>query len=301
CGGPPVNQPPAFTAALADQIVAPEVAFAFTYEATDPDVDDVLAFALVEGPAGATLDPVTGEFAWTPSAAQDGQAFTVSVSVTDGEATVQTSAVLTVASSPGGTLAPGDVALVGFNFDDPDELTFVALVDLPAGTAITFTDNGWFGAGGFRTGEGTFTYTAPANVPAGTVVTLTAPLGGIAFAAAGDQILVYQGPAEAPSFVYALNSEGTSWPADATDTNTSALPAGLVDGATAVALAEVDNAVYAGPTSGTRETLLAAISDPANWSGSDAVRQAMPAGPFNLGSGPVNAPPAFTSTMPDTL
>ena len=300
CSGGPGNTPPQFTSVLTDQTVAPGEAFGFTYTASDADPGDVLTFSLVDGPAGATLDPATGAFAWTPDAGQDGQAFTVSVSVSDGEAAATTSAVLTVASPSGHALAPGDLAVVGFNFDDPDELAFVALADVPAGTEITFTDNGWLAAGAFRTGEGTFTYTFPANLGAGTVVSLTG-LGNIAFAAAGDQILIYQGTPDSPTFVYALNSEGSTWQADATNTNTSALPAGLTDGQTAVAIPEVDNAVYVGPTTGTRAALLAAISNPANWSGNDGARLTMPAGPFTLGSGPANTPPAFTATLPDTL
>ena len=207
-------------------------------------------------------------------------------------------------------LSPGDIAIVGFNFDDPDELAFVALVDIPPGTSINFTDNGWFAAGGFRANEGTFTWTAPATVAAGTVV--NPAVSGVAFSSAGDQVLAYQGDASSPTFLHAVNSEGTGWQADATNANTSALPAGLVDGLTAVALAEVDNATYTGATSGTREELLALINNPANWTGNDAARLTMPAGPFTVGGASPDDPdlsvagsldfgtiePSTTSTLP---
>lgn len=39
------------------------------------------------------------------------------------------------------TLSPGDIAIIGMNADNPDEFAFVALVDLPAGTQITFVDH----------------------------------------------------------------------------------------------------------------------------------------------------------------
>ncbi|RME41816.1 MAG: hypothetical protein D6796_15335, partial [Caldilineae bacterium] len=49
-------------------------------------------------------------------------------------------------------LSAGDIAIIGFNFDNPDEFAFVLLADVQAGTAITFTDNGWRSDNTFRTG-----------------------------------------------------------------------------------------------------------------------------------------------------
>ncbi|WP_412061211.1 lamin tail domain-containing protein [Rubrivirga sp. IMCC45206] len=102
CGAGPGNTPPAFTASLADQTIPAGAAFAFDYDATDAD-GDALTFALADGPVGATLDPVTGEFAWTPADANQGQAVAVTVTVTDGTATTTTSATLTVASDGPGS------------------------------------------------------------------------------------------------------------------------------------------------------------------------------------------------------
>ncbi|MDJ0598376.1 MAG: hypothetical protein QNJ37_06005 [Crocosphaera sp.] len=87
---------------------------------------------------------------------------------------------------------------------------------------------------------------------------------------------------------YALNSEGNPgvWQSDSTSSNTSALPTGLVNGETAVALDEIDNAIYTGTTSGTKEELLAAISDKSNWSGNNSTRQTIPTNAFSVtGSG----------------
>ena len=97
-GGGGGNAAPQFTAELTDQIVPADVPFTFTYEASDSDLEDVLTFSLDEGPATATLDPVSGDFEWTPAASDAGQAFTVTVSVSDGDASDVTGAVLTVAS-----------------------------------------------------------------------------------------------------------------------------------------------------------------------------------------------------------
>ncbi|MDJ0662853.1 MAG: lamin tail domain-containing protein [Crocosphaera sp.] len=185
----------------------------------------------------------------------------------------------------GTVLLPGDIAIIGFNFDNPDEFAFVTLVDIVAGTEISFTDNGWQANGTFRDTEGTFTWTAGTDIAAGTVINPT--VSSVAFSASGDQIIAYQGDSNNPTFIYALNSEGNPgvWQSDATSSNTSALPTGLVNGETAVALDEIDNAVYTGITSGTKEELLAAISDQSNWSGDNSNRQTMPTNSFTVSGG----------------
>lgn len=172
-------------------------------------------------------------------------------------------------------LKPGDIAIILYNADGEDNIVFVALVDIGEGTEIKFTDNGWKSTGEFRTGEGVNTWTAPAGgITAGTTVNFVTS-GSLNFYAEGDQILAYQGLDSSPSFVYALNNEGAHiWQSDATSTSTSALPTGLTNGSTAVALNEIDNAVYdCSISSGTKAELLAAISNYENWSGSDSERQ----------------------------
>jgi endonuclease I len=177
-------------------------------------------------------------------------------------------------------LTAGDIALIGYTSDDPDALAFVTLAPIAAGETIRFTDSGWFASGGFRSTEGGIEYTAPVALPAGTVVEATAPfnsgswsvnnegVGGSGFllSTAGDQILVFQGVAAAPQFIYALHADSSGWD-DAVSSNTSALPTGLIDGVTAVDIGtpERDNGYYAGPTAGTPEQLRAEIGDPGNW------------------------------------
>ncbi|WP_319546352.1 endonuclease/exonuclease/phosphatase family protein [Ruegeria conchae] len=160
-------------------------------------------------------------------------------------------------------LAAGDIAFTGFNSDNPDEFTFVALTDIEAGTEIRFTDNGWLAAGGFRSTEGVFIWTAPANIAAGTVI--NPAFSGPSFSASGDQIHAYQGTETAPSFVASVHFTGTGYEADATSSNTSALPAGLTVGTSAVAIPETDNGVYNGPLTGNKAELQAAINNAANW------------------------------------
>ncbi len=171
------------------------------------------------------------------------------------------------------TLDAGDIAILGFNFDNPDEFAFVLLVNITSGTEIRFTDNGWLASGGFRTGEGEDVWTASADMSAGTVVTMSA--SSMSFSTTGDQIIAFQGSLSSPTLIYALNSKGNGWQSDATDSHTSALPTGLTDGYTAVAVDEVDNAKYdtSYGTSGTQDELLGLIGSKGNWGGSNTVRQ----------------------------
>jgi uncharacterized delta-60 repeat protein len=58
--------------------------FAFTGTATDPDPGQQLTFSLLGAPAGASIDPDTGDFTWTPTEAQGPDTFVFKVRVTDG-------------------------------------------------------------------------------------------------------------------------------------------------------------------------------------------------------------------------
>ena len=66
-------------------------------------------------------------------------------------------------------LDAGDVAIISFASDNPDAVSFVVLQEVPASTAIRFTDSGWFASGGFRANEGGIQYTAPSTLTPGTV------------------------------------------------------------------------------------------------------------------------------------
>lgn len=180
-------------------------------------------------------------------------------------------------------LSPGDIAFVEYNADGTDNFKFVTLVDISASTVISFTDNGWLASGSFRATEGIISWTAPAGgVTAGTVINIdTTPsasvgsvseTGALNFSGSGDQIIAYQGSS---TMIAALNNEGAAtWQADATNSNTSALPQGLTNGTNAVAINEIDNVAYSGTTSGDKATLLAALNNPANWTnGSNSTRQ----------------------------
>ncbi len=164
-------------------------------------------------------------------------------------------------------LTPGDIAITGFNMDGTttENFSFVFLTDVQAGTVIHFTDNGWKANGTWRANEGVETWTANRNYTAGEEVVLLS--GAMNFSASGDQIIVYQ---NADDMVTGVNNQGAHvWQADATNSNTSAIPQNLTNGVNCVALAEKDNYIYdrTKGTTGTKADLLALLCDWENWIG----------------------------------
>ncbi|HMO03676.1 MAG TPA: choice-of-anchor D domain-containing protein [Kiritimatiellia bacterium] len=208
-------------------------------------------------------------------------------------------------------LVAGDIAIFAMNTltrgsgptaTNMDAFAFVTLVDIPAGTRIRFTDNGWRSStASFRNNEGTLVWRATNCVAAGTVVRWVATntpvfnvgvlhqsLGSFSPNIQGEQILAYQGTDTNPQFIYALNDRLTGvWDVDAVDSHSSALPPGLVDGFTAVAVGEFDNVIINTNVlaiGGSREDILFYIGNQENWIGDDFAA-------FNLS--------AFNFTFPD--
>ncbi|MEM6259906.1 MAG: hypothetical protein AAGI37_16660 [Planctomycetota bacterium] len=180
-----------------------------------------------------------------------------------------------VGQQPGTNLNAGDIAIVGFNSDGPDEFAFLLLADVEAGTNISFTDKGWQSSGSLRANEGIETWTAGSDLSAGTLINFPAASfsttdSGFVLSTSGDQILAYQGSDSSPSFLYAIHFNGaqefdTSLEIDSNETT---LPTGLTIGSSAVAIGETDNAVFDFSSFGTDQTpdqWRSLISDPDNW------------------------------------
>ena len=208
-------------------------------------------------------------------------------------------------------LAPGDIAVIGYESDSPDWFSIVLLVDIPGGTVVYFTDNGFNDIGALNTSEGTIAWTVPSSgLTAGSVVnfsggTWSVDKGSISvsgdfnLATNGDQIIVYQGSSSSPSFIYAIST--TSWViTDAITSNTTYLPTGLVDGETAFDFStEYDNGYYKVISfEGTRDELLASIADETNWTLSNTALSAPTNWNFTINE-PVNPVElaSFTATI----
>ncbi|TBN00206.1 T9SS type A sorting domain-containing protein [Hyunsoonleella flava] len=193
------------------------------------------------------------------------------------------------------TLYEGDIAITGVNTDNPDQFSFVLLADVAAGTTINFTDNGWLTTGAFTTSEGVVTWTASVATSCGTEIIITDiggnnysaldfslnPVGsaaetdlGFALSAGGDQVIAYQGTLASPTFLYAVHvANGNGW-TDATNTQNTALPAGLTDGVNAMTFNR-DNCIYDRSVLANQALILSAVSDVANWSGNNGTRQTL--------------------------
>lgn len=188
-------------------------------------------------------------------------------------------------------LSPGDVAVIGYNFKDPDQFSFIFLRDVDAGTVLNITDCGYDApTAGFRAGEGVVTYTVPAGgFNAGTIVTYPDDAGFVTHGVSGffglsvdgDQLLFYQGSFTSPAFIYGLNVTGNDdnkgWQQGAVDNNTSALPPGLVDGNTALAQTKIVNSrLNCTGIAVDKSLFLTQIVDEYKWDRSNTVRFSLP-------------------------
>lgn len=193
-------------------------------------------------------------------------------------------------------LAAGDIAIVGSWGDatpSAKAFAFVTFVTLDAGTVISFTDSGAHPDGTFRASEGFMDYTAPSTIEAGTVIVMMGDTGDFNLSTSGDQIFAYQGSiatgtmgALTGTLLFGVNMDGTmGWEADAGSANSSALPGGIESAN--VALTERDNYAYTGPTTGTAGFLLAAITNPENWTGDDTTQPPFPTA-FTIVTGAAN-------------
>jgi len=190
---------------------------------------------------------------------------------------VITAATAASAKPPGGggttpTLKVGDVAIIAVEMTATSRrLAFVPLVDIPAGVTVSFTDQGWLAAGGFRADaatESVVVYTAPAGgLARGTITDV--PLPTLNQGSQGDQVIAFQGSGTSTRCVHAVTVSGATagWNTNATSESTSAMPAGL-SSLTAIPLAYGTRAVcvklHRGMTM-TQGEYLALIGNPQTW------------------------------------
>lgn len=189
------------------------------------------------------------------------------------------------------TLVSGDIAVIGFNYDDPDQIVFVPLVDLAQGTQVSFTDNGWNGTA-LTTNEGTYVWTAATAIAKGTTVSINPT--GIAFSTSGDQIFVYQGASTSPNFIFGLSTK--SWVTGSISASTSRKPATLTTGTNAIAFStERDNGYFNQVSvTGTKAQALALIANTSKWTRGDSRYSTFPNWVFSISGGVVSNPEPTT-------
>jgi len=200
---------------------------------------------------------------------------------------------LAVFASPvtaGDVLGPGDIAIIGFNFDIDDEFAFVCLKEVSAGTEIRFTDQGWETDNTFLDldKDGPLSWQAPSTgCKLGEIVKIRVLdyYTNMSLNPNGDQIIVYQQLETGTKLIYALNAAGPNWMAEATNENNSSIPSSLTSltPSPLISITTYDNAIYIGSNSFTTTTdALAAIVNINNWTGDNSVRQTMPSGSFSF-------------------
>ena len=184
-------------------------------------------------------------------------------------------------------LQPGDVAVIGYNFKDPDQFSFIFLKDVVAGSILHITDSGYDAtSAAFRVGEGYLTYTVPAGgKKVGEVITYPndpsfvkqGVSGFFGLSIDGDQLIFFQGTFLIPVFIYALTVSNDGWQSALINNNTSNLPPGLIDGVTALAQSEIINSRL-NCTGVALEKLLflTQITDEARWDRSNTTRVTLP-------------------------
>ena len=169
-------------------------------------------------------------------------------------------------------LGPGDLHFIGVNSDLPEGFALVALTDVPAGTELRFSERAWNDDDGvFEAAEGTATLVLDADLQAGTVFEIGVSLGSIlsvtpdigtitddetgnwGIAGNGDNLFVYTGPDDDPTFIAGIAFSSPSvWTMDAAglDGQSSMIPAALSEDAGTITTFSDDNLRYTGPRSG---------------------------------------------------
>ena len=142
-GGKPILNTPPTLDPIADMTIDELTLATFDANASDPDVGQTLTYSLSGEPPGATIDPSTGVFTWTPTEAQGPGVYSFDVIVSDGFATDSQTVTITVKEVSGGGGGGGGggeptYGLSLFEGVNPSDLTINLGQEV---TAVANTDN----------------------------------------------------------------------------------------------------------------------------------------------------------------
>lgn len=212
-------------------------------------------------------------------------------------------------------LTAGDIAIIAVHTDTSKYLSFVALVDIPSSTTISFTDNAWDATNqSWRSGEGTIQWSHTSQVSKGSVITLginaspySASIGSVTthanfnLSASGDQVLAYEGttaPTTNSSSIWLFGYSTRNF-AYGSNSNSSDIPTALTSYSVAMtsSTTDFDNSYFAnGSTSqssvevtGTQEELLALFTDDSKYY-KDNTATSLPTYTITVNTGGVSAP-----------
>lgn len=148
-----VNHPPTFST-IGSQTADAGKLLSFTVTATDPDTDDTLTYSASNMPPGASFDPTTQTFSWTPGYEQAGN-YTVTFTVSDGHVNVTQDVTITVnANRPPALADIGDQQAW-----EGQLLSFVVSGSDPDGGPLAYTTGSLPQGAQFDPATRTFTWT----------------------------------------------------------------------------------------------------------------------------------------------
>jgi hypothetical protein len=166
------NNPPVLTNVPASATIPELGAYTFTATATDVESPpEVLTFSLVGAPTGASIDPTSGVFTWTPTEAQGPGVYPFSVRVYDGKWNTDAPITLTVSEVnlapaisgvPSSATIPEMVATTftasATDGDVPVQALTFSLVGAPAGASIDASTGAFSWTPAEAQGPGTYPF-----------------------------------------------------------------------------------------------------------------------------------------------
>ncbi|MCM2681327.1 hypothetical protein [Echinimonas agarilytica] len=184
-------------------------------------------------------------------------------------------------------LSPSDLQFVHYQADGSDQFAVVTWQDIHPGSTVNFTDSGVRADQTFRDTEGKVSWNITHYIEAGTVVSFDLGLSHvssgtltvqsrISLSSSGDQLFAFKNDIDSAAIIAGIQMNNQGWDADATSSNTSALPTSLsISQAYTQFNREWDNAIYQGPTSALLlETLKSNISNADFWQSSNTILNA---------------------------
>jgi PKD repeat protein len=150
-----VNRAPVLNP-IGDKTVDEHAPLTFTATATDPDIPaDTLTFSLVGAPTGATINPSSGAFTWTPGFDQAGS-HPVTFTISDGSLIDTEEITITVRNV---NRAPELTPIGAQSTDEGVQLEFTITATDPDGDTLTYSASTLPDGASFDTGTRTFTWT----------------------------------------------------------------------------------------------------------------------------------------------
>lgn len=146
----PINDAPIISSVPSTNKIDELTQFRFTVSANDVDSpSNSLRYSLSDAPSGATIDPRTGVFNWTPTEAQGPGTFNIRFAVSDGQASASSVTSVTVrevnvapqfsTSSVSATvneLEPYNLTVSALDADVPVQTLTYSLLNAPSGVSI---------------------------------------------------------------------------------------------------------------------------------------------------------------------